>query len=555
MIIKMRGKPYITFILIVLLMSCGRRYPSVTFETLNCADSLMFSRPDSALILLNKLDEDRERLNAEDKARFALLMTQAESRNYIVPENDSLINVAIRYYARHDSVNRLAWCYLYASDIYDQLGNDSLAINYIKKAYETAYGLQDSRLLMYIHYFWGNMIEYIPPYEEAIEQLEKARNYAVLCNDTAKIVACLNEIGTSYMYMKDFNHAEKKLYEALPFASYTGGLAPIYHKLALMDYKRDNYRKALYNINEAINSIPLLKNYGDSMVLYSLKGFVFAKIGELDSAKMYLKKGFSDSSSNALGRYYLGMSNIQAEQGHYEDALMYYRRYASNLDSMYNSMLDEKALEWQKRYDMLKLEGERDRLKIVNRDAWLLVGGLLILVLFLTIFFMHKINRSRQTLMKIKNARTAMINESISMVQNELNNLLRDKEKHIDRMTQRLYTLDRALSKAMAIKDMDNLGRKLSIKNLMLTHEDMESIKMSVDASKNGFVENLTRRCPMLTDDDINLCCLIKLGLSRSDIAVLLNISDNTLKQRKGRLKSKLGISESLDEWILANAE
>lgn len=57
----------------------------------------MQSRPDSALCILQGISMDKFATQA-DSACYALLLTQARDKNYVVQTDDSLIRYAVAYY-------------------------------------------------------------------------------------------------------------------------------------------------------------------------------------------------------------------------------------------------------------------------------------------------------------------------------------------------------------------------------------------------------------------------------------------------------------------------
>lgn len=79
---------------------------------LDRADALMYPQPDKALALLDSIDPATLRGEA-DRARYALLYSQAQNKNHIFPTSDSLIDIAVDYYDRsgHDSLRMLAHFY------------------------------------------------------------------------------------------------------------------------------------------------------------------------------------------------------------------------------------------------------------------------------------------------------------------------------------------------------------------------------------------------------------------------------------------------------------
>ena len=81
-------------IALLLTTSCISDHRQV--ELLDRAEPLIETAPDTALALLDSIDS--RRLYRGDKARYALLRSQALDKNYIDVTNDSLINIAVNYY-------------------------------------------------------------------------------------------------------------------------------------------------------------------------------------------------------------------------------------------------------------------------------------------------------------------------------------------------------------------------------------------------------------------------------------------------------------------------
>ena len=88
---------------VFLVSSCYKKKGIISSfsSSLSEAELLILTYPDSALSLLENLNPNNEDISL--KARYALLLTQAEDKNYILHTDDSLINIAVSYY---DSVRK-----------------------------------------------------------------------------------------------------------------------------------------------------------------------------------------------------------------------------------------------------------------------------------------------------------------------------------------------------------------------------------------------------------------------------------------------------------------
>ena len=88
----------LTILSLLLLAACTNSALRTKHSALAEADSLMHTHPDSALALLQSISADSLTDDA-NRAYYALLLSQALDKNYIDKTDDSLINIAVTYYA------------------------------------------------------------------------------------------------------------------------------------------------------------------------------------------------------------------------------------------------------------------------------------------------------------------------------------------------------------------------------------------------------------------------------------------------------------------------
>lgn len=88
--------------------------------------------------------------------------------------------------------------------------------------------------------------------------------------------------------------------------------------------------------------------------------------------------------------------------------------------------------------------------------------------------------------------------------------------------------------------------------------EDLAVLRQLTDDIYQDFTSRLNSRFTNLTDVDIQLCILIKLGFSISQIAILTAISPTSVSQQKSRTKKRIqqqepdsfAEGETLDLWL-----
>lgn len=76
-----------------------------------------------------------------------------------------------------------------------------------------------------------------------------------------------------------------------------------------------------------------------------------------------------------------------------------------------------------------------------------------------------------------------------------------------------------------------------------LSEEQWVAVVRDINTICNNFVDRLQADFPLLTTDDLHFCCLIRLHIPVSAIAVLIAISPTSVSRRKLRIKEKINQS------------
>lgn len=79
----------------------------------------------------------------------------------------------------------------------------------------------------------------------------------------------------------------------------------------------------------------------------------------------------------------------------------------------------------------------------------------------------------------------------------------------------------------------------------LLERHLMDHLLMELESSNSRFQHQLKHRHPRLTAYDLRLCTYLKSNLSTKEIATLLNITPDSVKKAKHRLRKKLGMDSN----------
>lgn len=206
-------KHIITFISILtaLLAACTEK---IGYNTLLVqADSLMTSHSDSALHILQGIST--ESLNTKaDRAYYALLLTQARDKNYIVQTDDSLIQMAVRYYDSMRDCKMQAQAYYYWGSVYRDRNEQAIAAEKYLMAIPFAQEINDKVLLGRIYNNAGYLYYLQEFYNKADSIFRQAEKIGICLNDTALHAEALSMQGRIKLSQNDYHQAEKRLLQA-----------------------------------------------------------------------------------------------------------------------------------------------------------------------------------------------------------------------------------------------------------------------------------------------------------------------------------------------------
>ena len=125
------------------------------------------------------------------------------------------------------------------------------------------------------------------------------------------------------------------------------------------------------------------------------------------------------------------------------------------------------------------------------------------------------------------------------------------RHKEIQLSTMRSYLLKK-INIAQRIEEI----RGNKNKNVVLTEEDWEEIKMFVDNVEGNFISRLKKQFPKLSDEVVKFMILIRLKMSSKAMGLIYNISEKSIRQKLFVYKSKVGLkgenSPSLRSFIEA---
>lgn len=528
------------------------------------ADSLMDSRPDSALNLLESISAGSLRTKA-DRAYHALLLTQARDKNYMVQTDDSLICSAITYYNQTGNTDLQARSYYYCGCVYRDMQKIDEAVANFLTANTLAKEVKNTRLRSLI----CNNIGYLYYAQDLNEQADsiyrEAEQIAIQLKDSLLQAETLLQRGMIQMEKGKpfYPRAEKLLLQTYRMAKLLDNKnlnRTILSALSTLYCRMKNGKKA---VEFAKQNLAMQEDTIFCYNAFYILGNAYYKNLQYDSAAFYLYKALPDRSYAIKAGVYKLLSAMAKASGDFETSLNLEQTASIYMDSLRNnrntqaySMIDaeKNALitHQQKRHDSVISKYNRFLLSVV--------------VIALSVLFVLKRNRRRTVRLQEEKNRLKKIQAAMQQQNAELEEEQRHKENRIKYLERELEQLHYdAAQKKQLRNELEALNHE---RELLLTsthkYSDVETKMRQIiqdckdhDSSelhmeKEDWLQLIAetdRRWNQITlrlyadyqlqQEEINLCCLYLTDLPVSYFGCLLGCKRDTVHKKANRIVEK----------------
>lgn len=499
----------LTNILFVCFLLCtnsvpGTEHPALITQhsALILADSLMHVRPDTALQLLQAILPDTLP-SAEQRAHYALLLTQAHDKNYLTHTSDSLILTAVRHYNHTGNTPKQALSHYYLGSVYRDMNKLPAALEAYHKAMDYAKACADERLMGRVY----NGMAYI--YQQQSMLLKADSLYADAETIAAKVndsLTLANVLIRRAMYQislgkEHYSDASTKLLRAYSMAKQLHNLqvqgsaaitlSMLYTRMKqpekAMHYARQNYHLPQIDSTSMARAALLL-------------GEAHYKLCSYDSAVHYLKQCLLVTDNNILRSACMRLSDVAKAQNDFETALMWEERRARY------------EIAYAKSGEIVQIVSDK---RETSSGLWLfffiLVVGLISLFCYFRFFYK-------------KTPLPQDVTDSINLDVDITSFLAAHNEKAY------IHKMERILDYHKSYADYEE----------HLSVEDFNALTYDVNQYFDGFIELLKKQYPSLTKSDIHFYILFLMGYSDIEVGILTERDRSSVYRRRKRINVKM---------------
>ncbi|MFT3795572.1 hypothetical protein [Flavobacterium sp.] len=423
---------------------------------------------------------------------------------------------------------------------------------------------------------------------------------------------CLQLISTIYSRQKKYNQAidmSREVVQTLgPENDASGTLGLAYSSLGAL-YEKQKKDSADYFFRMALSDFKKHNNYAYLPNAYIKIGQSLTRQNKAADSYSYFYKALllADSTQNKQAQVSSYMALAEWHKTHGRDpgqAKNLYQKARSIAQSLTDKSFEIRAIEAliaqqqqthdyhqvaQLQSDLLKIKdqfyslereqiakslevqfevSEKDRkLALISKEKevsrltnYLLAIciGVLLILFGIGYFFLKRLNKRDKQLLKTKEALVEALESQKALKEQQFQNDLEHKESQLSAITLQMLQKNEMVEEIKSAIEKENQlteQQLLRMVNKYFTQSDSWSdFDLYFESINKNFYTRLKQRYPDISANDLKICALIKLNLSIKEMASILNISPDSVKTARYRLRKKLQLQteENLTDFILS---
>ena len=538
---KMR-KQILTILAVIItamtIVSCNDARKSETFRVLEDVDSYIEARPDSALAVLEGIDVE-DLGSREEKAKYALLMSMALDKNYIDRTDFEVLQPAIDYYESHGSATDKLRTFYYQGRIYQNGGDDEMAMECFVRAVEEGDGAEDCMTMARCLFSQGTLYQALYNWERVIETNIAAAAFFQFGGNINSQLRSLSRALIGYSQTKDFEGAGKCFNVCEDLLDQASLSNKSFYYAAKLSYYFEHYdSKQLEDVlNEYLNCVPAAHWDWQSIA------YAYTILGEFENA--------SDALSNYRGdknaRYYAITSAIHKDRREFQKAIEAYEKYIHLSDSLDLVIFEQDTKFVEERHN-LEVQAYKEREAKNNRTIIILICIIVLFVALIAIYLIRKqlqIRTAEKKQLEIEKKRYEQLYADAIAERDALTKMIEDSSVKDETKTvirERLEVLNKVIISHITDTSSANKKAFQELEALVADRDSfIESTRLTIEGNNPEFIAALKKQG--LTDEEINICCLYVIGLKGKDIKAYT--SQPRHYNQSADIRHKLGLTEN----------
>ncbi len=527
------------FSLLILALAACSEHRHETSMQMDLAESLMESRPDSALSILSDITAS-ELSGKKERARHALLMSMALDKNYIDTATFDVLQPAIDHYLKKGSPDEKIRTYYYKGRICQNAGDEDNAMAAFVNAIDLEPEVTDSLTLARALVTQAMIFSSVHNTDKKISNLIKASNiFKGLGREDEAIVCKKRAFNTTITY------------ELFPLAD------SLYTELKHILIDRPDLYNNLYSnliqyqitkeaskadVNSCLHGWEHFDLTDNDMIVIAQ---AYDYIGDYKTANRILDELDINVENKAYLKFLATCVDLYYHEGKIEEAFETYCNFNAISDSidyaLFRKDIQSSERVYQQELTNLKLQKQHNK-----RTYCLIITLIIISSVTLILALLYKQQKLSKKVLENDNETLKNNLSEIEVERNGLKEMLKSTTS-ISEESKRIVKERLAMLNSILIDEMlqpDNIDAKTK-KRIKKAVEDKDRFikenRNAVEATYPALISHLNE-CG-LCDAEINYACLYAIGLKGVNISSILN--SNTHYNMSTSVRKKLGLNKN----------
>ncbi len=551
---------YITFICFGLsyLLACNNPQPEAS-DLLEEAERLIEVYPDSAMLLIDSLFYPEKSLNHENYMRFLVRQVQVKYKVNRPIVEDTLIFQARDYYStgrKDPQLAILAW--FYSGCVYRERKEYKEAMQQYIEAEKYASQAGDISLKGLVQYNMGDLLAGQGLYLKAIDHYKNAEHIYAQSPEKLyeKQAISISAIGRMFLLSGENDSAVQYFHEGLEIAESKNDTklqSLLSQNLSVAFRENKQYKKAEKYLRKSFQFNP------DSIEIpryYLNLARLFRYQGQVDSVIFYTHKLYQSISTidnNTLkASAYEFLASVEKENGNYETAFDYNQKYTNVLIEIMNERNRQSIYEVQQKYNF-ELQQKQFDDKFTKAERFITLLIIVILMGALT-FSLYTFKQRKKHILAL---------QKINILRNMADDLKRlhsnyesDKDRKIrSLMMDKFDTVKKVALLNNSIKEDDSPQKVLDKLNEIVYGKNFEEEWLAIFRVFNeinpGVSEDIQHQYAKFSNNEFRIFILSYAKFSPNEIAVVLNLTYNTVLTLRSSIRKKIKMNGSRPDDLL----
>ena len=378
----------------------------------------------------------------------------------------------------------------------------------------------------------------------SIKQFMEAAQKCAEAKDSLCVGESYEQISTQYNALGDFKKAHYYFKLGAPLLRKFGtdeNLSAAYNNYANVLTNEKNFKTAITYIDSAINIAVKNKNLHSEMVFRVNLGANYMSLNEFDKTLAILDYcepiNVQNKWHDNLIQIYLCRSITYEKLGRYKEALEYLNKHGNLKENVTGekvksqiAALEEKYKKEEQQFILNKKQLELEK-SLRAKERYASISFSMLSAILLGLWLWRKQNRHNQK-------------EAIENHKNltDLTNLMIEKNTVILELEEKLSETKSNIEIANANEEVTTLYSQR-----ILTDNDWSSFKYSFEKVYPGYIKKVRDQYPTITEAEERLFLCLKLNLKSKETALMLGISNDSVKKNRNRLRKRLNLIEKED--------